>query len=266
MTHDFLATLGGAERRAFESHVQRPGSLIPSAAQMSALTGPLGWTGNSLSGLAPQPQSMLVPMVVESTSRGERGYDIFSRLLMERIVFVGTPIDDGVASILIAQLLFLESSDPDKDVYFYINSPGGSVSAGLAIYDTMQYVRPDVACICLGMAASMGAFLLAGGAAGKRSALPNARIMIHQPSMGGLGGQATDIEIHAREIIRLRKQLYEIFAKHTGQPYEKIERDSERDYYMSPEEAKTYGLIDDVLQRNTLPQLHDERAGEPMPV
>ena len=189
--------------------------------------------------------NQLVPMVVEQTGRGERAYDIFSRLLKERIVFIGTAIDDTVASLVIAQLLFLESEDPDKDVNIYINSPGGSVSSGLAIYDTMQYVRPDVATICIGMAASMGAVLLAGGAKGKRSALPNSRIMIHQP-WGGVQGTASDISIQAEEILRTKKRLNEILAFHCGQPLETIERDTDRDRYMSSEESKAYGLIDNV--------------------
>ncbi|MBK7258820.1 MAG: ATP-dependent Clp endopeptidase proteolytic subunit ClpP [Ignavibacteriae bacterium] len=189
--------------------------------------------------------NQLVPMVVEQTGRGERAYDIFSRLLKERIVFIGTAIDDTVASLTIAQLLFLESEDPDKDVNIYINSPGGSVSSGLAIYDTMQYIRPDVATICIGMAASMGAVLLAGGAKGKRSALPNSRIMIHQP-WGGVQGTASDISIQAEEILRTKKKLNEILAMHCGQPIENIERDTDRDRYMSSEESKTYGLIDNV--------------------
>ena len=189
--------------------------------------------------------NQLVPMVVEQTGRGERAYDIFSRLLKERIVFIGTAIDDTVASLVIAQLLFLESEDPDKDMNIYINSPGGSVSSGLAIYDTMQYIRPDVATICIGMAASMGAVLLAGGAKGKRSALPNSRIMIHQP-WGGVQGTASDISIQAEEILRTKKKLNEILAMHCGQPIENIERDTDRDRYMSSEESKTYGLIDNV--------------------
>lgn len=190
----------------------------------------------------------LVPMVVEQTGRGERAYDIFSRLLKERIVFIGTPIDDGVASLSIAQLLFLESEDPDKDIMLYINSPGGSVSAGLAIYDTMQYIRPDVATICIGMAASMGAVLLAGGAKGKRSALPNSRIMIHQP-WGGVQGTASDISIQAEEILKTKKRLNQILANHTGQSIESIERDTDRDRYLSSEEAKSYGLIDIVYYK-----------------
>ena len=189
--------------------------------------------------------NQLVPMVVEQTGRGERAYDIFSRLLKERIVFIGTPIDDTVASLSIAQLLFLESEDPDKDISLYINSPGGSVSSGLAIYDTMQYIRPDVATICIGMAASMGAVLLAGGAKGKRAALPNSRIMIHQP-WGGVQGTASDISIQAEEILKTKKRLNEILAAHTGQPLESIDRDTDRDRYLAAEEAKNYGLIDTV--------------------
>jgi ATP-dependent Clp protease protease subunit len=187
-----------------------------------------------------------MPYVVEQTHRGERSYDIYSRLLKDRIVFLGTPIDDDVANVIIAQLLFLESEDPDKDISLYINSPGGSVTSGLAIYDTMQYVKPQVSTICLGQAASMGAFLLAGGAAGKRFAVPNARIMIHQP-LGGFQGQATDIEIQAKEILRIKARLNEILAKHTRQPIERIEKDTDRDYFMGAGEAKEYGIIDDVI-------------------
>jgi len=187
-----------------------------------------------------------MPYVVEQTHRGERSYDIYSRLLKDRIVFLGTPVDDDVANVITAQMLFLESEDPDKDINLYINSPGGVVSAGMAIYDTMQYVKPQVSTICLGQAASMGAFLLSGGAPGKRFALPNARIMIHQPS-GGSQGQATDIEIQAKEIIRLKKRLNEIMSKNTKQPLERIERDTERDYFMSAIEAKEYGLVDEVI-------------------
>ena len=189
--------------------------------------------------------NQLVPMVVEQTGRGERAYDIFSRLLKERIVFIGTPVDDTIASLVIAQLLFLESEDPDKDINLYINSPGGSVSSGLAIYDTMQYIRPDVSTICIGLAASMGAVLLTGGTKGKRSGLPNSRIMIHQP-WGGVQGTASDISIQAEEILRTKKRLNEILSHHTGQSLELIERDTDRDRYMSSEEAKTYGLIDTV--------------------
>ena len=189
-----------------------------------------------------------MPYVVEQTHRGERSYDIYSRLLKDRIVFLGTPVDDDVANVIIAQLLFLESEDPDKDIALYINSPGGSVTSGLAIYDTMQYVKPEVSTICLGQAASMGAFLLAGGAAGKRFAVPNARIMIHQLS-GGFQGQASDIEIQAKEALRLKAKLNEILARHTKQPLERIERDTDRDYFMGPGEAKEYGLIDDVITK-----------------
>lgn len=189
--------------------------------------------------------NQLVPMVVEQTGRGERAYDIFSRLLKERIVFIGMPIDDTVASLVIAELLFLESEDPDKDINLYINSPGGSVSSGLAIYDTMQYIRPDVATICIGLAASMGAVLLAGGTKGKRSALPNSRIMIHQP-WGGFQGTASDISIQAEEILRTKRRLNEILASHTGQSLGQIEKDTDRDRYMSSDEAKVYGLIDTV--------------------
>ncbi|ADU96110.1 ATP-dependent Clp protease, proteolytic subunit ClpP [Thermovibrio ammonificans HB-1] len=192
--------------------------------------------------------NQFVPIVIEQTGRGERAYDIYSRLLKDRIVMLGTPIDDHVANLIVAQLLFLEAEDPEKDIYLYINSPGGVVTAGLAIYDTMQYIKPDVVTICMGQAASMGAVLLAAGAKGKRFALPHARIMIHQP-LGGFQGQATDIEIHAKEILRLKRMLNEILAKHTRQPVEKVEQDTERDYFMSAEEAKEYGLIDKVLTR-----------------
>jgi ATP-dependent Clp protease protease subunit len=194
----------------------------------------------------PTVYNQLVPMVVEQTGRGERAYDIFSRLLKERIVFIGTPIDDTVASLVIAQLLFLESEDPDKDINLYINSPGGSVSSGLAIYDTMQYIRPDVQTICIGLAASMGAVLLAGGTKGKRAALPNSRIMIHQP-WGGVQGTASDISIQAEEILRTKRRLNEILAHHTARPLEDIEKDTDRDRYMSAEESRTYGLIDSVF-------------------
>ena len=188
----------------------------------------------------------LIPMVIEQTSRGERAYDIFSRLLKDRIVFLGTPINDEVANLLIAQLLFLESDDPDKDINFYVNSPGGSVTAGMAVYDTMQYIKPDIATVCIGQAASMGALLLAAGAAGKRYSLPNARIMIHQP-MGGVQGQASDIKIQAEEIIRLRARLNDILAFHTKQSLERVEKDTDRDFFMSGLEAKEYGIVDHVI-------------------
>ncbi len=187
-----------------------------------------------------------IPMVIEQTSRGERSFDIYSRLLNDRIVFLGTPVNDEVANLIVAQLLYLESEDPDKDISLYINSPGGSVYAGLAIYDTMQFIKPDVSTICVGIAMSMGALLLAGGAKGKRFALPNAKILIHQMS-GGFEGQATDIEIHASEIINMRQRLDEILAEHTGQPVEKVREDTERDYFMTAEQAKAYGIIDDVI-------------------
>lgn len=194
-----------------------------------------------------------VPIVVEQSNRGERAYDIYSRLLKDRIVFIGGPIDDTVANLVIAQLLFLESEDPDKDIHLYINSPGGVVTAGLAIYDTMQYIKPDVSTICLGSAASMAAILLASGAKGKRFALPYARVMIHQPH-GGASGQATDIEIHAREILRLREIGNEILARHTGQTLEKIRHDVERDFFMSADESQAYGLIDAVVTRTDRPK------------
>jgi ATP-dependent Clp protease protease subunit len=191
---------------------------------------------------------MLVPIVIEQTNRGERAYDIYSRLLKDRIIFLGAPIDDIFANLVIAQLLFLEAEDPEKDINLYINSPGGSVTAGMGIYDTMQYVKPPITTICLGQAASMGALLLTAGTKGKRFALPNARVMIHQP-MGGFQGQATEIDIHAREILKIRERLNDILSKHTGQPLDKIALDTERDYFMSGEEAKKYGLIDEVIAR-----------------
>jgi ATP-dependent Clp protease protease subunit len=190
----------------------------------------------------------LIPVVVEQSPRGERAYDIYSRLLKERIIFLGGPVTDDAANVIIAQLLFLEAEDPDKDITFYINSPGGVVTAGLAIYDTMQYIKSDIATLCMGQAASMGAFLLAAGAPGKRYALPNSRILIHQP-MGGYQGQASDIDIHAREILRMREDLNRLLAHHTRQPLEKIQADTERDYFMSASEAKEYGLIDKVLDK-----------------
>ena len=190
----------------------------------------------------------MVPMVIEQSGRGERAYDIYSRLLRDRIVFLVGPVNDQSANLVVAQLLFLESENPDKDIFLYINSPGGSVSAGLSIYDTMQFIKPDVSTLCIGMAASMGAFLLAAGAKGKRIALPNSKIMIHQP-LGGAQGQATDIEIHAREILKTREQLNRILAERTGQPLDKIQADTERDYYMSAEETKAYGLIDQVIEK-----------------
>ena len=195
--------------------------------------------------LSRQPE-VLIPMVIESTNRGERAFDIYSRLLKDRIIFIGTPIDDQVANVVMAQLLFLASEDPGKDINIYINSPGGVVTAGLAIYDTMRYVSPRISTVCMGLAASMATVLLASGAKGMRFALPNTRILIHQPS-GGFEGQATDIQIHAREILRMRQTLNEILANHTGQPIEKIERDTERDFFMSAPEAKEYGIIDDII-------------------
>ena len=192
--------------------------------------------------------NQLVPIVVEQTGRSERAFDIYSRLLKERIIFLGTPIEDTMASLVIAQLLFLEAEDSDKDIYLYINSPGGIITSGMGIYDTMQYIKPDVSTICLGQAASMGAFLLAGGAKGKRSALPNSRIMIHQP-MGGAEGQATDIKIQAEEIVRMKKQLNTILSKNTGQTIKKIETDTDRDNYLTSREAKNYGLIDTILTK-----------------
>jgi ATP-dependent Clp protease protease subunit len=199
-------------------------------------------TGGALA----ETNSFIIPTVIEQTHRGERGWDIFSRLLKDRIIFMGTQVDDAIANVVIAQMLFLESEDPDKDIMMYINSPGGLVTAGLAIYDTMQYVRCDVATFCMGQASSMGAFLLAAGAKGKRYALPNSRILIHQP-LGGFQGQATDIDIHAKEILRTRDRMNEILSKHTGQPLDRIKNDTERDYFMGASEAKEYGVIDEIL-------------------
>ena len=193
------------------------------------------------------PTNLVIPSVIEQTSRGERFFDIYSRLLNERIIFLGTPIDDQVANLVVAQMIHLESEDPDKDINLYINSPGGSVYSGLAIYDTMQFIKPDVATTCVGIAMSMGALLLAAGTEGKRTALPNAKILIHQVS-GGFSGQATDIEIHAKEIIDVRQRLDEIISKHTGQPLEKVAKDTERDYFMSAEEAKEYKIVDRVIE------------------
>ena len=196
--------------------------------------------------------NQLVPMVVEQTNRGERAYDIFSRLLKDNIIFIGTPIDDGIANLVIAQMLFLEAEDPDKDILLYINSPGGSITAGFAIYDTMQFVRPDVQTTCIGQAASIAAVLLAAGTKGKRYSLPNSRILIHQPWVqGGVGGQASDIDIHAKEILRMRHRLNEILALHSGQPLERLQTDTERDYIMSAEQAREYGIIDDVLRKRS---------------
>jgi ATP-dependent Clp protease protease subunit len=191
-------------------------------------------------------------MVIEQTSRGERAYDIYSRLLRDNIIFLGTPVDDNVANLIIAQMLFLEAEDPEKDISLYINSPGGSITAGMAIYDTMQFIRPDVATICIGQCASMGAMLLAAGAAGKRYALPTSRILIHQPLImgGGISGQATDIDIHAREILRIREQMNQLMAKHTGQTLEKVERDTERDFIMNAQQAKEYGIVDDIIYKH----------------
>ncbi len=196
----------------------------------------------------PEPTSQLIPMVVEQTNRGERAYDIYSRLLKDSIIFVGSGIDDGLANLVIAQMLFLEAEDPDRDIMLYINSPGGVISAGLAIYDTMQFIKPDVQTTCIGQAASMAAVLLAAGTKGKRFSLPNSRMVIHQPLMTGLGGQATDIDIHAKEILRTRERLNEILSHHTGQSLERIGEDTERDYIMSAEQSREYGIIDDVIR------------------
>jgi ATP-dependent Clp protease, protease subunit len=194
-------------------------------------------------------QMMLVPMVIESTGRGERAYDIYSRLLRDNIIFIGTPIDDNIANLVIAQMLFLAQEDPEKDIQLYINSPGGSITAGMAIYDTMQYVKNDVTTICIGQAASMAALLLSAGAPKKRLALPNSRILIHQPSMGGLSGQATDIDIHAREILRMREITNQLLSKHSGQKLDKVEKDVERDFIMNSQQAKEYGIIDDIIYK-----------------
>jgi ATP-dependent Clp protease protease subunit len=198
--------------------------------------------------------NQLVPYVIEQTGRGERGMDIYSRLLRERIIFIGMPIDDHIASLTIAQLIFLEAEDSQKDINLYINTPGGSVTSGMAIYDTMRYIKPDISTICVGMAASMGAILLAGGAEGKRSALPHSKIMIHQPWIGGLQGQTTDIEIHAREMLKTRDTLYQILSKHTGKSIEQITKDCDRDYFLTSEEAKEYKLIDNVLETRIPPE------------
>jgi ATP-dependent Clp protease protease subunit len=208
-------------------------------------------TGNVMTGALDTQALNLVPMVVEQSSRGERAYDIYSRLLKERVIFLCGPVEDMVANVVVAQLLFLESENPDKDVHFYINSPGGLVTAGLAIYDTMQFIKPDVSTMCIGQAASMGALLLAGGAKGKRFCLPNSRLMIHQP-LGGFQGQASDVDIHAREILRTRERLNEILADHTGQPLERVAADTDRDRFMGGQEAVEYGLIDQVLDRRVV--------------
>jgi ATP-dependent Clp protease protease subunit len=195
------------------------------------------------------PRNQLIPMVVEQTNRGERAYDIYSRLLKDSIIFIGTPIEDSIANVVIAQMLFLEAEDPDRDIMMYVNSPGGSISAGLAIYDTMQFIKPDVQTVCVGQAASMAAVLLSAGASGKRFSLPNSRIVIHQPLMSGLAGQASDIDIHAREIIRTRTRLNEILVTHTGQKIKRIEEDTERDYIMTADQGREYGIIDEVIKQ-----------------
>lgn len=203
--------------------------------------------------------NQLVPYVIEQTGRGERGMDIFSRLLRERIIFLGTAVDDHIASLIIAQLLFLEAEDPEKDINLYINSPGGSVSAGLAIYDTMKYIRSKVSTICVGLAASMGAVLLAGGEAGKRTTLPNSKIMIHQPWVGGLQGQTTDIEIHAKEMVKTRDTIYKILAEHTGKTFDQIAKDCDRDYFLTADEAKEYRLVDNILVHRTSPNNNNKK-------
>ncbi|MBM41297.1 MAG: ATP-dependent Clp endopeptidase, proteolytic subunit ClpP [Acidobacteria bacterium] len=197
----------------------------------------------------PTPRNQLIPMVVEQTNRGERAYDIYSRLLKDSIIFIGTPIEDSIANLVIAQMLFLGAEDPDRDIVLYINSPGGSISAGLAIYDTMQFIKPDVQTVCIGQAASMAAVLLSAGTAGKRFSLPNSRVVIHQPLMSGLAGQATDIDIHAKEILRMRQRLNEILVSHTGQKLKRIEEDTERDYIMDAEQGREYGIIDEVIRQ-----------------
>jgi ATP-dependent Clp protease, protease subunit len=226
-----------------------PNPFDPNALTWQTGAGPIATPSSSL---ARVPQDLLVPNVIEQTPRGERGMDIYSRLLKERIIFIGTPIDDHVANLVVAQLLFLQSEDATKDIWMYINSPGGSVYAGLAIYDTMQYLKPDVATVCMGMAMSMGAVLLAAGTKGKRYTLPHSTVLIHQP-LGGAEGQATDIEITAREIIRIRTALYDILVKHTGQSMERIKQDSDRNFYMPSEMAVEYGIVDEILTRDEVP-------------
>ena len=223
---------------------------IKEIAPVPALLRPDPWNGMSFPEDNISRATTLVPMVVEQTNRGERAYDIYSRLLKEHIIFIGTAIDDHVANLVTAQLLFLESEEPEKDISVYINSPGGSITAGMAIYDTMQFIRPDVVTICVGQAASIAALLLTAGAPKKRFTLPNSRILIHQPWMSGLSGQATDIDIHAREILRMRSVINKLIAKHTGQPLEKLAKDVERDYIMSAEEAKTYGIVDEIIEKH----------------
>lgn len=223
--------------------------MFPLSSQLTSNQFAIASTYNQLQG---QPQNQVVPMVVEQSGKGERAFDIFSRLLRERIIFLGSQVDDTSANLIMSQLLFLEAEDPEKDIYLYINSPGGSVYSGMAILDTMNHVRPDVCTICMGLAASMGAFLLAAGAKGKRMSLPNARIMIHQP-LGGAQGQAVDIEIQAREILYIKRSLNEMLATNTGKPLDQIEQDTERDFFMSPAEAQQYGLIDQVLTNSRSP-------------
>lgn len=206
---------------------------------------------NVAAGFDSDPSNALVPMVVEQTAKGERSYDIYSRLLKERVIFLTGQVEDQMANLICAQLLFLESENPDKDIYLYINSPGGSVTAGMSIYDTMNFIKPDISTVCMGQAASMGAFLLSGGAKGKRHCLPNSRVMIHQP-LGGFQGQASDIEIHAKEIIAIKEKLNTLMAEHSGQPYEKVARDTDRDNFLTPEDALEYGLIDSILERREI--------------
>ena len=206
---------------------------------------------NVSAGFDTDPSNALVPMVVEQTAKGERSYDIYSRLLKERVIFLTGQVEDQMANLICAQLLFLESENPDKDIYLYINSPGGSVTAGMSIYDTMNFIKPDISTVCMGQAASMGAFLLSGGAKGKRHCLPNSRVMIHQP-LGGFQGQASDIEIHAKEIIAIKEKLNTLMAEHSGQPYEKVARDTDRDNFLTPEDALEYGLIDSILERREI--------------
>lgn len=238
----------GIEILNVEDYMSKRQLLSQLASYSGQFNGSTPFSGSPAFAMGEEYASTYVPMVVEQTGRGERSYDIYSRLLKERIIFLGTEVNDFVANLIVAQLLFLESEDPEKDIFLYINSPGGLVTAGLAIYDTMQYIRPPVATVCIGQAASMGALLLAGGAAGKRSALPHARIMIHQP-LGGFQGQASDVAIHAKEMMRVKEQLNKILAHHTGQKIEMVEKDTDRDNFMTAMEAKEYGLIDDVFEK-----------------
>src|SRR5579864_2317174 len=255
--------MGASIESGTESAAKRPSTFCITSPRSSAKRGltfdsPRGdtwlfrggvWQVNVKKDDKNDPHMMLVPMVIEQTGRGERAYDIYSRLLRDNIIFIGTPIDDKIANLVIAQMLFLAQEDPEKDIQLYINSPGGSITAGMAIYDTMQFVRPDVMTLCVGQAASMAALLLASGEPKKRLALPNSRILIHQPSMGGLSGQATDIDIHAREILRMREITNQLLSKHSGQKLDKVEKDVERDFIMNAQQAKEYGIIDDIIYK-----------------